>query len=70
MCGVIHCARRRHVVRARTRGRSVDVPTDPAHAVSVENRINLRGGIASSDRNGRDVGLETCCTGAGLFGDV
>lgn len=59
----------------------VDVPTDPASAISVENRINLRGGIASTDRNGRpticvdvrlafEVGLETCGTGAGLFGEI
>lgn len=59
----------------------VDVPTESANAAPVENRINVRGGIASSDHNGRpticvdvriafDVALETCGTGAGLVGDV
>lgn len=57
-----------------------DVPND-AKSVAVENRINVRGGLASSNHNGRpticvdvrlasEVGLETCGTGAGLFGDV
>ena len=59
----------------------IDDPIEPARTGFVENRINLRGGIASSDRNGRpticvdvriafEIGLETCGTGAGLFGDV
>lgn len=60
----------------------VDVPSDSDRPPPlIENRVNVRGGLASSDRNGRpticvdvrlafEIGLETCGTGAGVVGDV
>jgi hypothetical protein len=58
----------------------VDTIPDRDTAIPIENRINLRAGVASSDRNGRpticldvrvafNVGVESCGTGSGMWGD-
>jgi hypothetical protein len=58
----------------------VDTVPDGHAAAPIENRINLRGGVASTDRNGRpticldvrvafNLGVESCGTGSGVWGD-
>ena len=58
----------------------VDAVPDGHASIPIQNRINLRGGVASTDRNGRpticldvrvafDVGVESCGTGSGVWGD-
>lgn len=58
----------------------VETVPDRKVATALENRINLRAGVASTDRNGRpticldvriafEIGLESCGTGSGVWGD-